>query len=327
MPRRSGSAGGRRTSGETTPARQASEGCNGEGAEPSQRVSRSKPQDGAALSPGLYIVATPIGHAEDITLRALKVLRAASVIACEDTRVTAKLMAIYEMATPRIAYHEHNAEEMRPRLIARMKAGDSVALVSDAGTPLISDPGWKLVHAVVDEGIPVTAIPGPSASLAALVLSGLPSDRFLFAGFLPVKEVGRRRAIGELAMVPATLIFFETGPRLAASLGDMAAVLGDRSAAVTRELTKMFEEVRRGTLADLAAHYERAGPPRGEIVVVVGPPVEEAHKIGEAAIDAQLQAALLSMSLKDASAAVAMATGLSRRAVYARALDLMGRET
>ena len=292
--------------------------------QPIEPLPGSKPAAGAersALTPGLHVVATPIGNAGDITLRALAVLRDADLIACEDTRVSDKLLRRYGIATRRIAYHDHNAERMRPRLIARIKAGAAVALISDAGTPLVSDPGYKLVRAALAEGLAVTALPGPSAPLTALVLSGLPTDRFFFAGFLPAKSAARQRALGELTAVPATLLFLETAVRLAASLADMAAVLGDRPAAVARELTKLHEELRRGTLADLAAHYGAAGPPKGELVVVVGPP-SAAPAAGEDALDEALGTALAQMSVKDASLVVASALGLSRRVVYARALAL-----
>jgi 16S rRNA (cytidine1402-2'-O)-methyltransferase len=323
MPRQKGGETGRKKPGEADTARANSPGADDSDADPTDSLRRSKPT--APLAPGLYVVATPIGNADDITLRALDVLSRAEAIACEDTRVTAKLMARHAIATRRLPYHEHNAERVRPVLVARLKAGAAIALVSDAGTPLVSDPGYKLVRAAIAEGVPVTTLPGPSAPVAALVLSGLPSDRFLFAGFLPAKEVGRRRALEEVVGVPATLIFFETGPRLAASLADMAAVLGDRPAAVARELTKLFEEVRRGSLAELAHAYAAAPEPRGELVVVIGPPLP-APVTDAAALDAQLDLALERMSLKDASAAVAAATGLPRRAVYARALERAGRE-
>jgi 16S rRNA (cytidine1402-2'-O)-methyltransferase len=285
---------------------------------------RSKRQQ--AVATGLNIVATPIGNADDITLRALATLRAADVIACEDTRVTVKLLARHGIATPLLAYHEHNAERVRPQLLERLRRGETVALVSDAGTPLVSDPGFKLVRDALAEELPVTTLPGPSAPIAALVLSGLPSDRFLFAGFLPPKTVGRRGVLMELARVPATLIFFESGARLAASLADMAATLGERPAAVARELTKFYEEVRRGTLGALAAQYRDAEPPRGEIVVLIGPPAVEAPAADAETVDAQLRAALDEMSVRDASAAVAAATGLPRRALYARALALAERQ-
>jgi 16S rRNA (cytidine1402-2'-O)-methyltransferase len=285
---------------------------------------RSKRQQ-AVLS-GLNIVATPIGNADDITLRALATLRAADVIACEDTRVTVKLLARHGIMTPLVAYHEHNAERVRPQLLERLRQGATVALVSDAGTPLVSDPGFKLVREALAEGLRVTTLPGPSAPLAALVLSGLPSDRFLFAGFLPPKSAGRRRVLMELANVPATLIFFESGARLTASLADMAETLGERPAAVARELTKLYEEVRRDTLGALAAQYRDAQPPRGEIVVLIGPPIAEAPVANAESVDAQLRAALGEMSVKDASAAIAAATGLPRRALYARALALAERQ-
>jgi len=285
---------------------------------------RSKRQQ--AVATGLNIVATPIGNADDITLRALATLRAADVIACEDTRVTVKLLARHGIATPLLAYHEHNAERVRPQLLERLRRGETVALVSDGGTPLVSDPGFKLVRDALAEELPVTTLPGPSAPIAALVLSGLPSDRFLFAGFLPPKTVGRRGVLTELARVPATLIFFESGARLAASLADMAATLGERPAAVARELTKFYEEVRRGTLGALAAQYRDAEPPRGEIVVLIGPPAVEAPAADAETVDAQLRAALDGMSVRDASAAVAAATGLPRRALYARALALAERQ-
>jgi 16S rRNA (cytidine1402-2'-O)-methyltransferase len=289
---------------------------------------RSKPRTGpnpagsaaAKLPGGLYVVATPIGNAADITLRALDVLARADLVACEDTRQTAKLLSLHGLKAPLAAYHEHNAARMRPVLLARLAAGEAIALVSDAGTPLVSDPGYKLVREAVEAGHRVTTLPGPSAPLAALILSGLPSDRFLFAGFLPPKSAGRRTALAELAPVPATLILFESAGRLADSLADMAAVLGPRPAAVARELTKLYEEVRRGTLGDLAAHYAESGPPKGEIVVVVGPPEPGRPAAEDADLDAALDAAMAQMSLRDAVDAVAAATGRKRREVYARAL-------
>jgi 16S rRNA (cytidine1402-2'-O)-methyltransferase len=280
---------------------------------------------GAELSPGLHIVATPIGNMADITLRALDVLRAADLIACEDTRVTAKLATRYGIATRRLPYNDHNAERMRPLLLERLRRGERIALVSDAGTPLVSDPGYKLVRAVIDEALPVTFVPGAAAPLAALALSGLPADRFLFAGFPPSRQAARRSFLAELAAVPATLILFESPHRLAESLADMAEVLGDRPGAVARELTKRYEEVRRETLAALAGHYAAAGAPKGEIVIVVGPPdlAAETAAEGEATLDARLRAALAAASLRDAAASVAAATGLPRRQVYARALALI----
>jgi 16S rRNA (cytidine1402-2'-O)-methyltransferase len=320
MPRRRGA--GPRDADRTGPTRAPSVAKTG--GEPSHATARSKRQEERAIAPALYLVATPTGNAEDITLRALRTLRAADVIACEDTRVTAKLLARHGIARPLVAYHDHNAERTRPLLLERLRRGEIVALVSDAGTPLVSDPGFKLVRAALAEDLLVTALPGPSATLTGLLLSGLPSDRFLFAGFLPAKTAARRTVLAELAPVRASLVFFESAPRLAAALADMAAVLGPRPAAVARELTKLYEEVRRDGLDALARHYEETGPPRGELVVVVGPP--EAETLPEAAaLDRQIEAALASMSLKDASAAVAAATGVPRRQVYARALHLAGR--
>ena len=289
--------------------------------EPSRRAAASKPRPGAGT---LVVVATPIGNARDITLRALEVLASADLIACEDTRVTGPFLTRHGVATPLTPYHDHNAPRVRPRLMALLKRGETVALVSDAGTPLVSDPGYKLVRACIDEGIPVTGVPGASAVLAALVVSGLPTDRFLFAGFLGPGRQARRRALTELARVPATLVVMESARRLADLLADMAAELGPRPAAVTRELTKMFEEVRRGPLAELAAHYRAAGPPKGEITVVVAPPPAAAAPT-TTELDERLRGALTGASLSDAVARVAAETGLPRRRVYARALEL-GRE-
>jgi 16S rRNA (cytidine1402-2'-O)-methyltransferase len=264
---------------------------------------------------GLHVVATPIGNLGDLTLRALETLTGCDLIACEDLRVTATLCRRHGITTRRIAYHEHNAERMRPLILRRLQEGARVALVSDAGTPLVSDPGFKLVRDVIEAALPLHTLPGPSALLAALVLSGLPSDRFLFAGFLDAKD------LTALAAVPATLIFYEAPPRLAASLADMATALGDRPAAVARELTKLYEEVRRGTLKSLAQYYAEAGAPKGEIVVVVGPPLPAAE-IDEAEIDRRLVEAMARESLRDAASEVAEALGLPRKRVYARALAL-----
>ncbi len=274
----------------------------------------------------LVVVATPIGNLGDITHRAVDSLRDADVIACEDTRVTAKLLSAYDIHTPMLAYHEHNAARVRPQLIERLRQGQVVALVSDAGTPLVSDPGYKLVEALIAEGIPVTAAPGASALLTALVLSGLPSDRFLFAGFLPVKSTARRAEIRSLAAVPATLIFYEAPPRIAKLLEDLLAVLGPRPAAVARELTKRFEEVRRGPLAELAAHYADAPQPKGELVVLVGAPeLGATGTASDADLDTALTAAMATLSVKEAAALVAAETGVPRRVTYARALKLRGR--
>lgn len=277
-----------------------------------------------SLEPGLHVVATPIGNLRDITLRAVETMAAASLVACEDSRVTRRLVDHFALSVKLVPYHEHNASEMRPKLLARLAAGESVALVSDAGTPLVSDPGFKLVEAAREAGHRVIPVPGPSAVMAALVAAGLPTDAFFFAGFLPPKTAGRRGRARALAAVPGSLVFFETGPRLAASLSDLAAELGDRQAAVCRELTKMHEEVRRGSLAALAAHYAAAPDPKGEIVVVVAPP-GEAPPPAETDIEAMLRAALAGGSVKDAAAVVAAATGLAKRDLYQRAL-LLARE-
>jgi 16S rRNA (cytidine1402-2'-O)-methyltransferase len=273
------------------------------------------------LPGGLYVVATPIGNLRDITLRALEILAAADLVACEDTRVTRKLFDHYGLSAPLIAYHDHNAETARPKILERLAAGGAVALVSDAGTPLISDPGFRLVRESILAKHPVTAAPGPSSALMALTIAGLPTDRFFFEGFLPAKEAARRSRIAELARIPATLVLFESGPRIAAALADLAAGLGSRAAAVARELTKLHEEVRRGDLGALAAEYENGAETRGEIVLVIAPP-PDAEQPTAADIDALLDAALARVSMKDAVAEVAAATGEPRRAVYSRALEL-----
>jgi 16S rRNA (cytidine1402-2'-O)-methyltransferase len=275
-----------------------------------------------ALSPGLYLTATPIGNAADITLRALNVLRNCDCIVAEDTRVTSRLLALYGISRPLLVYNDHNAGSMRPKLLERLRQGARLALVSDAGTPLVSDPGHKLVRAAREEGLPVFPVPGASAALAALTASGLPSDRFFFVGFLPPKSGERRSALSALMAVPGTLIFFESAPRLAASLKDMADILGPREGAIARELTKLHEEVRRGALDELAAYYAGA-PPRGEIVILAGPPPAEAPA-NSAQIDALLVQALPFMPVKAAASLVADATGSSRRDVYVRALALKG---
>jgi 16S rRNA (cytidine1402-2'-O)-methyltransferase len=265
-------------------------------------------------------VATPIGNLGDVTFRALAVLRGVERIYCEDSRVTARLLARYEITTPLDLYHDHNAEHARPAILAALRRGDRVALVSDAGTPLISDPGYKLVRAALAENLPVTAIPGPSAAVTALILSGLPPDVFLFAGFLPPHRAARRRTLAGWSALAATLVFFEGAPRLAGCLADMAELFGNRPAAVARELTKLHEEIRRGRLADLATHYRDAGPPRGEAVVVVGPP--EPAVPDQAAVDGRLRAALADLGIRDAAARVAAETGLPRNELYRRALAI-----
>jgi 16S rRNA (cytidine1402-2'-O)-methyltransferase len=273
----------------------------------------------AAIARGLHIVSTPIGNLGDITLRALSTLAAADLIACEDTRVTRKLLDRYAITVPLIPYHDHNAATARPKLLQKLAEGAAIALVSDAGTPLVSDPGFKLVRAAQDAGYPVTAIPGASSVLAAMTVSGLPTDQFFFAGFLPPKQAARRARIAELVRVPATLIVFEAGPRVAETLADLAAALGEREAAVCRELTKLHEEVKRGPLATLAGEGAE-GETRGEFVLVIAPP--PAVQPSEDDADALLRAALARTSLKDAVGEVAVATGLPRRTLYQRALAL-----
>ena len=276
--------------------------------------------DVAHAAPGLHIVATPIGNLGDITLRALKTLAGADLIACEDTRVTRKLLDRFVIGTPLTPYHDHNAAKARPMLLRRLAEGAAIALVSDAGTPLVSDPGFKLVRAAQEAGHPVTALPGASATLAALTVAGLPTDQFFFAGFLPPKQAARRARIAELGRFPATLVLFETGPRLAATLADLAAGLGSREAAICRELTKLHEEVRRGELAALAQELS-GNEPRGEIVVVVAPPAAAAQP-SASETDTLLRAALARVSLKDAVGEVADVTGMPRRELYQRALLL-----
>jgi 16S rRNA (cytidine1402-2'-O)-methyltransferase len=274
----------------------------------------------ARLTPGLHIVATPIGNLGDITLRALAALAGADLIACEDTRVTRKLLDRYAIATPLTPYHDHNAAQARPALLRRLTDGAAIALVSDAGTPLISDPGFKLVRAAHDAGHAVTTLPGASSLLAALAVAGLPTDQFLFAGFLPPKAVARRSRIAELSRIPATLVLFETGPRLTATLADLAAGLGPREATVCRELTKLHEEIRRGDLETLSQNCA-ASELRGEIVLVIGPPAAPVE-VSLSDADALLRQALVRVSLKDAVGEVAEVTGLPRRELYQRALVL-----
>jgi 16S rRNA (cytidine1402-2'-O)-methyltransferase len=272
------------------------------------------------LPGGLTIVATPIGNLRDITLRALEILASADLVACEDTRVTRKLFDHFGLSAPLIAYHDHNAETVRPKILARLAAGEAVALVSDAGTPLISDPGYRLVREAIAAGHPVTAAPGPSSPLMALTVAGLPTDRFFFEGFLPAKQAACRARIADLARIPATLVLFESGPRLAETLADLAAGLGAREAVVARELTKLHEEVRRGDLPALAAAYSGGAENRGEMVIIIAPPIAE--QTSAADLDALLNSALARTSVKEAVAEVAAATGAPRRAVYSRALEL-----
>jgi 16S rRNA (cytidine1402-2'-O)-methyltransferase len=271
------------------------------------------------LEPGLYIVATPIGNLSDLSPRAAAILAAVDLIAAEDSRVTAKLLHHIGVKRPMLPYHDHNADRVRPGLVERMR-GEAIALVSDAGTPLISDPGYKLVRDARAAGIRITTIPGPSAVIAALTLAGLPTDRFAFFGFLPAKSAARAAAIAEAATFNGTIAFYESGPRLAASLAALAQGLGDREAAVAREITKRFEETVMGSLSELAARYHGA-PPKGEIVIVVGPPLEELEA-SEADLDEALREAMKSLSPSRAAAEVAERLGVPRRRAYERAQQL-----
>lgn len=274
------------------------------------------------LESALYLVATPIGNLGDITLRALETLAAADVLACEDTRVTRNLLSRYGIRQRPVSYHEHNAAEAGPGLIAALAEGKSVALVSDAGTPLVSDPGYRLVGEAIGAGRRVVPIPGASAPLAALTASGLPSDAFLFAGFLPVKDGQRRQRLETLKAVPATLIFFESPRRLDDTLAAMAEVLGDRPAVVGRELTKTFEEFRRAGLAELAAHYASVDAPKGEVVICVGPPAEEAAQAQD--VDRLLISLAAEMPASKAAAEAARLTGQPKPGLYRRLLELKG---
>ena len=272
------------------------------------------------LAPGLYVTATPIGNARDITLRALDVLAHCDLIAAEDTRVTAKLLAIHGIEKPLTSYNDHNAARERPKLIQRLRHGARVALVSDAGTPLVSDPGFKLVREAIAEGIAVHALPGASAPLAGLAMAGLPTDRFFFVGFLPAKSGERCTALEELKGIPATIVFFESAQRLAESLKDLASVFGARPAAVARELTKLHEEVRRGDVVSLADDYARRDAPKGEVTILVGPPRETGPDFRR--VDALLEKALAFMPVRAAVDLVAEALEAPRRQVYDRALAL-----
>ena len=276
------------------------------------------------VAPGLHIVATPIGNLRDVTIRALATLAAADAVLAEDTRVTRTLLAHYGITTPLVAYHEHSGAAVRERMVDRLRAGEALALVSDAGTPLVSDPGYKLVQAAIEAGVAITPIPGPSAVMTALVAAGLPTDRFFFEGFLPQRSGARRNRLEALIPVPGTLVLFESPHRLVEMLADAAAILGpERPAAVTRELTKLYETVRRDALGALSARFAQEGPPKGEIVVVIGQaPTPERPADGDAALDAAIRRALERHSIKDAASLVADETGLPRRLVYTRALAL-----
>lgn len=276
--------------------------------------SRSKPQ------PGLHLVATPIGNLGDITLRALETLKNSDVILCEDTRVTGKLCRHFGIKSRMEPYHEHNAEAMRPHILDWLRGGKIISLVSDAGTPLISDPGYKLVQDVQEEGLSLTSLPGASAVLTALTLSGLPTDRFCFAGFLPAKKEARRQALESLRDIPATLVLLESPKRLAESLAAMADLLGPREAAVTRELTKLYEEVVRAPLPELATHYAGQAAPKGEITLVIGPPEEKVIALED--VEQELAGLLETLSTKDAARLLAERTGLPRSDLYDKALEL-----
>lgn len=325
-----------RAKGQTDGTAAAQSGKRNKSASPSRSLDGQPTDVDGSLSPalskpsrqleaGLYIVATPIGNAADITLRALDVLRSADLIACEDTRVSGKLLSMHGIAHgPLISYHEHNAEKVRPKIMQHLNGGEIVALVSDAGTPMINDPGFPLAAECRAAGVAVHAIPGASAVTTALVLAGLPTDRFMYCGFPPPKSGRRRTWLGALRSIEATLVFLESPARTPASLADMADVFGARPACVLREMTKKFEEARRGTLVELAAHYAEAGPPRGEVTLVVGGPVPDTAT-DENDIDARLTAAMAVETVREAVARIAAETGLPRRDIYNRALALKDR--
>ncbi|MEE2654977.1 MAG: 16S rRNA (cytidine(1402)-2'-O)-methyltransferase [Pseudomonadota bacterium] len=274
-----------------------------------------------SIEPGLHIVSTPIGNLSDITLRAIAVLQAADAIACEDTRVTRKLKTELRLSAPLISYHEHNADKATSEIIERLKSGEIVALVSDAGTPLVSDPGYRLVNATIDENLTVIPVPGASALLAALSASGLPTDRFLFEGFLPKKTNARHKLLQRAALVNASIVFFESPKRLTRSLLDMVRILGNRQAIIARELTKRYEEISRGPLATLIKNFESTATLRGEITIVVAPPLNKGAP-PPADLDKMLMDALSEYSTRDAVTTIAAETGLQRRSLYQRALQL-----
>jgi 16S rRNA (cytidine1402-2'-O)-methyltransferase len=272
-------------------------------------------------APGLHLVATPIGNLGDITLRALETLAGVDIVACEDTRITHRLMERYVIAASLTPYHEHNAASARPKILEKLSQGLSVALVSDAGTPLISDPGFKLVREVCAAGHDVIALPGPSSVLAALSVAALPTDRFFFEGFLPPKQGARRARLSELARIDATLVMFESGSRVQESLQDIALGMGERDAAICREMTKLHEDVRRATVSELATHAGELET-RGEFVLVIGPPPENSGEMSDAALDDLLRASLKHDSVKDAVAGAMEISNRPRRDIYARALEL-----
>lgn len=271
--------------------------------------------------PGLYIVATPIGNLQDITLRALEFLKQADLIACEDTRVSGKLLSFYGISKPTLSYNDHSGEGRRAEIIEALKNGRRVALVSDAGTPLVSDPGYKLVREVIEQGIYVTALPGASSVLMALCLSGLPSDRFFYAGFLPPKKEALKKEIASLSTIPSTLVIFESAKRLSDTLLALKNGLGNRKASVVRELTKLYEEAKRGALSELCDYYTANGEPKGELVIVVAPPGET--QISQRDIESKLQLLLGSMGVKESASIVAEESGRPRKEIYSLALALM----
>lgn len=274
-----------------------------------------------SLRSGLYVVSTPIGNARDITLRAIDVLAAADIIACEDTRVTRRLLSIYKITTPTLSYHEHNAQKVRPKLIRRLKNGEIVALVSDAGTPTISDPGYRLVYETHLAEIPVFALPGACAALAALVTAGFPTDNFIFLGFLPSKKNVRRKKMEELKAIKATLVIYESANRLAGTIAELAEAFGNRKAAVARELTKIHEELRFGLLLDLTDYYDGNGAPKGEMVILVSG-ASKTVDVKPHTLDIMITQALENSSLKNAVAYVSEQTGKPRRDIYSRALEI-----
>jgi len=274
---------------------------------------------GCKQEPALYIIATPIGNMEDITFRAVRILQNVDIIACEDTRVTSKLLSHFSITTRTTCYNDHSSGKDREKIIAMIKAGKSVALVSDAGTPLISDPGYKLVRSILDEGLKVTSLPGASSVATALTLCGLPTDRFLFEGFLPQKSGSRQNVLSELKNIKATLVFFESARRLVSSLKDIATIFGQREIAVMREITKKFEEIKRGTAEELQQYYTDT-PPRGEVVIVASPPMD--NDLSQDDIDKQIKQALLNMSVKDAVSFVAENTDGNKKEIYQRALEI-----
>ena len=280
--------------------------------------------DEAPPRSGLYIIPTPIGNLRDITLRAIDILAFADIIACEDTRITQRLLDAYNLRRRMISYHEHNASRQRPRIIEKLARGDIVCLVCDSGTPLISDPGYKLVQAAIQAGYYVTVLPGASAVLTGILVSGLPTDRFLFAGFPPPRAHARKRFFAKFVSCPASLIFFESSKRLSSSVEDMLNIFGDRPAAVARELTKRFEEIRRGRLSKLAMEFKQKSALKGEIVVIIGPPLEKI--VTNIQIDRALITKLKTAGVKEASLEVSKALGLPRRSLYQRALQLKKRE-